>query len=274
MFLGRPFYAPKRILIRDSWKGVRMSHRFISFIKREHHENKLLFHSIPAMTVVFFVVSVVGMNLLANKSINFPADWLALDAGTLLSWMCFLSMDVITKHFGPKAANKVAIFALFINLLMCLLFFLASVIPGVWGESFVEGSESIINNALDRTFGGQWYVIFGSSVAFIASAFVNNFLSWGIGKLFHKDGRLAFYVRSYVSTGIGQFVDNLLFALIVSLNFFGWTITQVFVCAATGMLVELLLEVIFSPLGYYVSRKWKADNVGSEYLAFVQKEAK
>ena len=49
---------------------------------------------------------------------------------------------------------------------------------------------------------------------------------------------------------------------------------QVFVCATTGMAVELLMEVIFSPIGYHISRRWKKDNVGSEYIALLQKEAK
>lgn len=251
-----------------------MKQRIREFLRKEREETKALFHSIPAISVACFVASVVGMNLLANKSIDFPVDWLALDAGTLLSWLSFLSMDVITKHFGPKAANKIACFALFANLLMCLVFFLASIIPGVWGESFVEGSETIINAALNRTFGGQWYVILGSSVAFLVSAIVNNLLSWAIGKGLKKDTRSAFFIRSYVSTAIGQFVDNFLFATIVSVTFFGWTMKQVFVCAATGMAVELLMEVIFSPIGYHISRRWKKDNVGSEYITLVQKEAK
>ena len=251
-----------------------MKQRIQEFLRKEREETKALFHSIPAISVACFVASVVGMNLLANKSIDFPVDWLALDAGTLLSWLSFLSMDVITKHFGPKAANKLACFALFANLLMCLVFFLASIIPGVWGESFVEGSETVINVALNRTFGGQWYVILGSSVAFLVSAIINNLLSWAIGKGLKKDTRAAFFIRSYVSTAIGQFVDNFLFATIVSVTFFGWTMEQVFVCAATGMVVELLMEVIFSPIGYHISRKWKKDNVGSEYIALLQKEAK
>ena len=50
----------------------------------------------------------------------------------------------------------------------------------------------------------------------IVSAAVNNFLNFAIGRLFRKnpDGRLAFAARSYVSTFIGQFFDNFVFAVL------------------------------------------------------------
>lgn len=63
-----------------------------------------------------------------------------------------------------------------------LCIFIASIIPGMWGESFVEGSEDIINGALDHTFGGTWYVLLGSTTAFLVSAIVNNFLNFALGK--------------------------------------------------------------------------------------------
>ena len=39
----------------------------------------------------------------------------------------------------------------------------------------------------------------------------------------------------FVSTGIAQFVDNFVFATIVSLHFFGWSWTQVIFCSITGL---------------------------------------
>ncbi len=241
-------------------------------IKREFREFVILLKSVPSVLFALFILSIFAMNLLANKSINLPVNWLALDCGIIVSWVAFLTMDMLTKHFGPKAATEISVFSLLINLFMCFLFWLVSLIDGVWGESFVEGSESIINGALNNTFGGTWYVVLGSSVAFVASALVNNFLNYGIGKLFKKkpDGFGAYVCRSYISTAIGQFVDNLVFALIVSLNFFNWSITQCFTCAATGMIVELLLELIFVHLGFAVCKKWRKDGVGQKYFDFIE----
>lgn len=239
-------------------------------IKREIRELKILLKSIPSPVVVMFAVSVIIMNLLANKSINLPVSWLALDCGITVSWVSFLAMDVITKHFGPKAATEVSLFAVIINLSVCLIFLIAGSIPGMWGEAYSGGSEEVINGALNRTFAGTWYVLFGSTIAFITSAVVNNFLNYAIGRLIKRnpDGFLSYAMRTYISTAAGQFSDNLVFALIVSHFFFGWTLTECVGCAFFGMIAELLFEIVFSPIGYRICRKWKADGTGREYFEF------
>lgn len=238
-------------------------------IKKEFKEFFILLRSVPPVSFSLFILSVAAMNLLANKSIDIPVDWLALDCGIIVSWIAFLTMDVLTKHYGPKAACELSVFAILVNLILCLLFFVISVIPGVWSQS-VEGSEAIINAALNNTFGGTWYVVLGSAAAFIASAFINNFLNFGIGKLFRKkpDGFGAYVCRAYVSTAVAQFADNLVFALLVSHFFFGWSMVQCVTCAATGMVVELICELIFAPLGYRLCNDWKRQNVGQHYFEF------
>ena len=230
-------------------------------LKREWHAFCVLMRNVPSLVVTLFIMSVFSMNLLANKSIDIPWDWLALDCGIIVSWFAFFTMDILTKRFGPKAATEITVLAILVNLFFSLLLFLGSLIPGVWGEA--NGSES-----LDATFGGTWYVVLGSTVAFLASAIVNNFSNFGIGKLFkkHPDGLTAYILRTYVSTAIGQFVDNLTFALIVSHFFFGWTLLQCVTCALTGMVVELLCELIFLYPGYAITRRWKKNAVGEEYL--------
>ena len=219
-------------------------------------EFRRLTQSVPPLIAALLVLSVVGMNLLANKSIDTGLSWLALDCGILFSWLTFLSMDVLTHCYGPKAATAMSLAALGLNLLMAFIFFVASRIPGVWGESFVEGEEAVINAALNGTFGGAWYIILGSSVAFAVSAVLNNFLNWGVGRLLKRDrGFGGFVLRSYVSTFLAQAADNLIFALLVSRIFFGWTMLQCVTCALTGAVLELVFEVVFSPLGYGVSRQ-------------------
>ncbi len=237
-------------------------------------ETAVLLHSTPALVMCFFVISVVGMNLLANKSINLGLDWLALDVGFILSWGAFMAMDILVKLLGPRASIRLTIVTLLINLLVALFFFIGSKIPGVWGESFVEGSEAVINKALDNTFGGTWYIILGSSAAFIVSGIANIMMNFGIGKLFKKNPNsfLAFASRSYISTMIGQFIDNIIFALLVSRIFFGWSLVQCVTCAATGAIAELLMEIIFSPLGYKVSERLRQNGCGEPYFAYLREK--
>ena len=52
----------------------------------------------------------------------------------------------------------------------------------------------------------------------------------------------------------------------VSYVFFGWTLQQVILCSIAGAVMELLSEVIFSPVGYKVCKHWEKTGVGAEYL--------
>ena len=226
-------------------------------------DTKLLFRSIPSAVTALFAVSVVVMNVLANKTIC-QTEWLALDGGIIVSWLSFLCMDIVTKAFGPKAATKLSVFALLVNLFVCLMFFIVSIIPTE--EDF---------SAFNTIIGGTWFIVLSSSIAFISSAVINNFLNWSIGKAFRKnpDGKLAYVTRSYISTFIGQFFDNFIFASLTFMLFapifwdgFHWTLVQCLTCSLFGAAAELLMEVVFSPIGYIVLKNWKRDGVGEEYL--------
>lgn len=238
------------------------------WIRKEKEETRILMRSIPSIVVTLFVVSVICMNLLANKTL-FQNEWIALDGGILISWLSFMCMDIITKHFGPKASNKISLLAVLINLLTCLIFFVASVIP----------SSADNYSAFDGIFGGTWFILLGSTIAFLASAVINNTLNWMIGKSFrgNPDGRLAYAARTYISTFVGQFLDNFIFSVIVFVCFapifwngFHWTVLQCAMCALTGAIAELIMEIAFSPIGYRITRKWQAESVGAEYLNYIK----
>ncbi len=242
----------------------------IKKITRINQRAKILLRSIPATVVTLFVVSVICMNLLANKTL-LQLDWIALDGGILISWLSFMCMDIITKHFGPKASTIISVHAAAINLLTCVIFFVVSAIP----------SNAKDYSGFDEIFGGTWFVLAGSTIAFLVSAVVNNFLNWSIGKMFRKnpDGKMAFMMRSYVSTFVGQFLDNLIFSLIVFTYFapifwdgFCWTPLQCVMCALTGAVAELIMEVVFSPIGYRITKKWRENAVGQVYFDFIKKE--
>lgn len=244
-----------------------MKKNITNWIKHEQIETTVLLRCIPSTVVTLFVVSVICMNLLANKTL-FQNPWIALDGGILISWLSFMCMDIITKYFGPKASNKVAILASVINLLTCMIFYVASVIP----------SNANDYSELNSILGGTWFILLGSTIAFLVSAVINNVLNWLIGKAFRKkpDGKLAYASQTYISTFIGQFLDNLIFSIIVFIFFapiywngFHWTFLQCVMCALTGAVAELIMEIVFSPIGYLIVKKWKKHNIGQEYLDFI-----
>lgn len=237
-------------------------------IKRSFKETVILLRSIPSVVVALFVVSVITMNLLANKTI-YQSEYLAIDGGILVSWLSFMTMDIVTKHFGPKASTRMSIFAIFVNLLTCLIFYIVSIIP----------SNADDYSTFNQIIGGTWFILLSSTVAFLCSAIINNFSNYLIGLSFEKnpDGKLAFFTRAFVSTFLGQFFDNLIFAILTFMVFapifwngFSWTFIQCVTCSILGAGLELVLEVIFSPFAYKLTKYWKKQNVGHTYFEYVE----
>lgn len=232
---------------------------------------KILLRSVPGLITTLFCISVVVMNLMANKII-LNSSYVAIDGGFLLSWIPFLCMDIITKRYGPKAATKLNILALIINLLFVGVFALVSATQIDIGAEFNQGN---IYEAFNSVFGCNWFVLLGSSTAFLVSGIINNILNWLIGGLFKRNynSKAEYFTRTYVSTFIGQFVDNLLFGVIVFMIFapiywgYSLSIIQCIGSAIAGALLELLMEVIFSPIGYKISKKWEKENVGQDYIS-------
>ena len=167
-----------------------------NYLCRERQETAILLRCIPASVVTLFVVSVICMKHLANKTL-LKLSWIAMDGGILISWLSFMCMDIVTKHFGPKASTRICVLASAINLLTCLIFFVASIIP----------SNANDYSEFNSIFGGTWFILLGSTLAFLFSACVNNFLNWWVGKGFKKnpDGKLAYAARCYISTFVAQF---------------------------------------------------------------------
>lgn len=236
--------------------------------KQAWKESVLLLRSIPSPVVALFVISVITMNLLANKTLV-QNDFIAIDGGILVSWLTFLCMDIVTKHFGPRASTRMSIFAMFVNLFACLIFYIVSIIP----------SNADDYTKFNEIFGGTWFILLSSTIAFLASAIINNFLNYSVGKLFKRnpDGKLAYVARSYISTFIAQFADNFIFASLTFMVFapifwdgFSWTFVQCLTCSVLGAGLELLFEVVFSPLGYLVTKNWKKNDVGRAYFDYIE----
>ena len=59
------------------------------WLKKEKEETSVLLRCIPTTVVTLFVVSVICMNLLANKTL-LQLDFIALDGGILISWLSFM----------------------------------------------------------------------------------------------------------------------------------------------------------------------------------------
>ena len=247
----------------------------MKYLKKEWEDYRILLRNVPSMVISIFILSVVCMNLVAGKEL-YASTYFCINCGLALSSISFLCMDCICRRFGAKASIKISMLAMFVNIVTVIIFKLLSMTPGRWAAYYSAGDPVVgeyINAGLNDTFGGAWYVVLGSSIAMLLSSIVNSILNEMIGKKADKGNLRGFAIRSYVSTAIGQWVDNFVFSALVSHVFFGWNWTQVIICSTTSMVIELIAEVIFSPVGYRVSENWKKEGIGSEYLLLKKAEA-
>ena len=247
----------------------------MNFIKSELKDYKILLRNVPSMVISVFILSVVCMNLMASKEL-YSSRYFCINCGLALSWISFLCMDCICKRYGAKASVKISILAMAVNVITVFIFKLLSMTPGHWA-AFYSASDAatgeLINDGLNSTFGNTWYVVFGSALAMLISAVVNSYTNAWIGKAHDKGTYGSFALRSFISTAIGQWVDNFVFSAVVSHVFFGWNWTQVIICSTTSMFIELAFEAIFSPVGFKVSKNWEDEGIGEDYLNCIQSVA-
>ena len=237
-------------------------------LRKELEDYRILLTSVPSMVVSVFILSVVCMNLMAGREL-YRSDHFCINSGLALSWISFLCMDCICKRFGASASVKISILAIFVNAVTAIIFKVLCMTPGHWAAYYSAediGTAQLINSGVDMTFSSAWYVVLGSSIAMFLSSIVNGVLNRKIGNAADKGGYSGFAVRSLVSTCIAQWIDNFVFSALVSHVFFGWTWTQVIICSTTSMVIELVMEAVFSPLGFRVSSVWEKNKVGQKYV--------
>ncbi len=223
-------------------------------IRSEYLAYRTILRKVPSLALTTFVLSVVLMNLLANKEL-FNYGWVALDCGFVLSWIPFLLMDCFCKVYGGRDALRISVLAIAINLLTFIIFKLVSLTPGMWGGYYETGLIEV-NDALNGMVGGSTWIVLGSALAMAVSSAVNSFANMAVSGLIKSGGFREFAARSYISTAVSQFVDDFVFALVVSIPLFGWSMKQAVFCSLTAAGFELLMEILFSGMAYRLAGRW------------------
>lgn len=235
----------------------------ISKIKSLVEDYKVLLRSVPAFVTTAFVLTTVLMNFAAARLLVNVGSF-AVTGGFLLSFAPFLCMDCVTKRFGARAAIMLNILSALGNLFAVVFLSIVAAIP--------TGSP---DPEFKYIFGGVWFICLSSTVAFVISGVINSLLNAAIGRLFKKNpnGAAAFSARSFISTFVGQAIDNFLFIAGVYVIFapIYWgtepiAITACFGTAVFGGLLELLVEVAFGWFGYKTCKRWEREKVGQEYI--------
>ena len=230
------------------------------------------FRAVPSYLVALSAVATVLMNLLANKTLYSDGVYLSLDCGFIISWVMFLVMDIATQKYGGKASIAVTLFDVVVALFMSLLMLVVSAVPETATSGWFQSPE--IATALNGVIGNSLLVVLTSLFAFICSSGVDVGLNVLIGRMFNKSnkfkgdlnkktgkGFLIYFVRAYGSTFFSQLVDNLVFQSIAYPLLFNMPCSpfSIFMGALLGAVAELIMEIVFAPIGFAaITRKKEA----------------
>ena len=244
-----------------------------TWLSTDWKETKILFKSVPAIPFALLCAALIAMNFLANKTIV-NESWIGIDAGIMVSWIAFLAGDMIVKRFGPKAALKVNLAAVGVQLVAVALFAIGGLMPR--GRNALYSPEDFVWAAnIDGLFKGSLWPLAAGTAAFVAGISADVFLNWAIFKRFkNKHSFKAYAVSSYASTMVAQFVDNVVFGLLFTVLAGYMKLSAVWMFAAVGAIVELLCQDVRSPVGYRISETWRKERIGQEYIDLVKEAQK
>lgn len=206
-------------------------------------ENKKLINWLIVITA-FYVTGSVLQNILAVKTFG-NILFAVTTGGTLISWLVFACMDVITEVYGKKRAILTFTGSSLLNICFNIVCWIAIAIPG---------TNDFVGSAYSTVLGTGWRIAIGSIIAFLLGNYINTQIMYLMKKHSkNPDKSLGFIGRAITSTFFGQLVDNGLFYLIsfAPLGITGtvenpWQMIGTLVLCTT--ILETLIESVVSPL--------------------------
>ena len=195
-----------------------------------------------AYFMAVYCVFTVVQNLFEMKTLGTDAFAFG-GGGGLLSWATFMIIDITTELFGKKDTMKIYTFAGILNLFIVLVAQIIIALPGVYPEQ---------NEAFRLIFSNGIRTALASFGAFWVGNFVNmNVMIKMKEQAGERDNKSLLFVRAILSTIVGQFVDNALFATLafapIGISAFEMTWKAIFTSSCFGTFMETLNESIFVP---------------------------
>lgn len=184
-----------------------------------------------ATTAVVVVLSNIG----AAKGVEIGR--LVLDGGFVLFPLAYVLGDVVSEVYGWKASRNVVLMSFAMALLAVGSFWVMIRLPQA---SFYEGQQ-----AFSDTLGPVWRIVLASVVGFLAGQLSNALIMVAMKK---RQGERGLVWRIWASTGVGEFLDTLLFCTIaagvIGVSTGGEFINYVVV----GFVWKTAVELLLSPL--------------------------
>ena len=163
---------------------------------------------------VYYVASVVVSNLQLIRFAPFSIASEPLALGTVVFSTTFLASDIITEHYGPKAARAAIGLGfgvqLFVTLMMMLTLYhpmpVQGTIDSLSYQNMVQGHE-----ALSKVFTPSLRFLIASLCAFSISQLLD---IWIFQKIRQSSGKRYLWLRQNISMFLSGIVDHIVFSLL------------------------------------------------------------
>ncbi len=207
------------------------------------------------LIMVIFVTVLILSNIASSAKI---VDWgfslfgipLAFDAGTILFPISYIFGDVLTEVYGFRRSRRVIWVGFAALVFSSLILAIVKVLPGeaAWQEYAGQSAYDSILGGMST--GG---IVIASLLAYLVGEFSN---SVTLAKIKVKTAGRFLWIRTIVSTLIGQGFDTLIFVTVATLlGVFPWVIWGSLVL--TNYIFKVGIEVLMTPATYLVVSKLK-----------------
>lgn len=191
---------------------------------------------------VAFVALLMISNTVATKIIQLGSFSFA--GAILIFPLSYIFGDILTEVYGYRSSRKIIWSGFAATLFMSLCYILVGYLPAspFWANQ--EAYETILG-VVPR-------IVVGSLLAYFAGEFCNSYVLSKM-KIWTKGRHL--WARTIGSTVVGEGVDSVIFVLVA---FFGVLPSPaLFTIIVSGYVLKVAIEVVFTPITYFVVRKLK-----------------
>lgn len=192
---------------------------------------------------------VILSNIGASKGVSLGP--IITDGGFFLFPLAYILGDVISEVYGFRAARR-SIFVTFgLAIFAVVSFWIMIALPAA---DFYQGQQ-----ALEQTLGPIWQIVLASVLGFLAGQMSN---AWVLVKLKERFGERGLMGRLIGSSGVGEFLDTLIFCSIAA-SVIGISTAADFInYVLVGFIYKTGVEIIFVPVTALVIRWFKSREPG------------
>lgn len=218
------------------------------------------------MSVIYVAVAVT-MNIFCMKALSFGTSVIICDGGLLISWLVFLTSNVIVEVWDERTAVFLSTVAAIVSFVLMVIGRLIVFIPTLPEYAEQEHAFALIFSNGPRT-------IFASVTAFWVGNLVNAHIIYRIKQALekrHRDNGVKFFGRAAFSTLVGQFVDNILFMALafapIGLSVYEMSWFDIMTAVLSGTILELVVESCFMPFITMPLTRWLQNKKKQEVAA-------